>query len=450
MKISLETPEKLVGKLTMVVEEADYQPKVDAALKNYRKKANVPGFRPGQAPMGLIKRQVGAQVKMEELNKMIGEELYKYIGENKINMLGEPMPNEAQEPQDLEKDGDLTFIFDIAIAPELDAKLTSKDKIDYTEIEIDDELVNRQIEMFSQRHGEYKQQESYQDGNMMKGDLRQLDAEGNTLEGGLTLDSAMLMPKFIKVDEQKNLFNDAKVGDIITWNPRKAYPENDAEMASLLKVKKEEVGQYTCDFSFQVTEITRYAAADVNQKLFDAVYGEGTCKDESEFRAKIKEGLSQQLASDQDYGFLNNVREYLEKRNGEVAYPDLMKRIMRANAEDKSDEYIEKNYEPSLKALTWQLLKNQLVSDLEIKVEKEDLEAVAVEAARVQFAQYGMNSVPEEYLKDYASKMMEDKQAQQGIVDRAIDVKLIEKIKTVVKLNNKKMTLDEFNKQQEA
>ena len=243
MKISFENPDKINGLMTLTVEVDDYKEKVEKTLKDYRKKANVPGFRPGNVPMNIIKRQYGTAVKVDVVNKIIGEEMYKYLRENNVKMLGEPLPSEKQVPQDLEKEGDYEFIFDIAVAPEFTISLSNKDKVDYFDIQPDDKLIDQQVEMFASRNGHYDKAEVYdpEQRDMLKGDLRQLDDEGNTLEGGITVADAVLMPQYIKEEAQKALFDGAKLGDIITFNPKKAYPESDTEVAALLKLKKEEV-----------------------------------------------------------------------------------------------------------------------------------------------------------------------------------------------------------------
>ena len=446
MKISFENPDKVNGLLTLTVETADFQDRVEKTLKAYRKKASVPGFRPGMVPMGLIKKQYGEAVKAEEINKTIGEELYKYINDNKIKMLGEPMANEGQIPVDLATEAPYEFKFDIAVAPEFKVELSDNDTVDYYTIKVDDDLVNRQIDMFASRAGHYDKVEEYQANDMLKGDIRELDENGNTKEGGITVEGAVMMPEYIKVEDQKKLFENAKLGDIITFNPKKAYPENDVEVSSLLKITKEEAADVTADFSFQITEITRFVKAEINQELFDNVYGEGEIKDEETFRKKIAEGLSEQLANDGDYKFLVDVRKYLEDKVGTLTYPDaLLKRIMLNKNKDKGEEFVEKNYEQSIKELTWHLIREQLVEANDIKIDDNDLKETAMEAARAQFAQYGMTNVPEEYLENYANDMLKRKEFVDSLVDRSIDRKLTEALKKVVKLENKEATLDEFN-----
>ena len=448
MKISFENPDKINGLLTIVVEEEDYKNDVEKTLKDYRKKANVPGFRPGQAPMGMIKRQFGPSVKMEAVNKIIGQQIYKYVQDNKIQMLGEPLTSEKQAPVDIEKDGPYTFMFDIAVAPEMKVSLTGRDKVDYYKIVVDDKTIDQQVDMLASRSGSYEKAENYEGNDMLKGDLRELDENGNTKEGGITVESAVLMPSYIKVDDQKKLFDGAKLGDIITFNPRKAYPDNDTEVSQLLKIERDAVKDMESEFSYQITEIQRFKKHEVNEELFKQVFGEDTdVKDEAAFRAKIAEGLNEQLVNDSDFKFLLDVRAHCEKKVGKLEYPDaLLKRIMLANNKDKGEDFVEKNYEMSIKELTWHLIKEQLVSAQNIKIEDADIKETAKEAARAQFAQYGMTNIPEEYIENYANEILKKGDSTEALVDRAVDRKLAAALKGVVKLNEKELSVEDFNK----
>ena len=447
MKVSFENQDKVNGLMTIIVEESDYKEKVEKSLKDYRKQANIPGFRKGMAPMGLIKKQYGEYLKLDAINKVVGEELYKYIKDNKINMLGEPLPSAKQEAQDLEKEPPYTFYFDIAVAPELKVELTSKDKIPYYDIKVDDATVDKQVDIFASRTGQYVKAEEYQKNDMLKGDLRELDEKGNTKEGGITLEAAVMMPEFIKVEDQRKLFDNAKLGDVIVFNPRKAYPDNDSEIAALLKIKREEVAQHEGDFSYQITEISRFEKAEVNQALFDQIYGEGEVKTLEEFRTKIAEGIKEQTVTDCDYKFLLDVRSYLEGKVGKLTFPDeILKRVMLLNNKERGEEFVEKNYEASIQQLTWHLIKEQLVEANKVKIEDKDVREAAKETARIQFAQYGMIQVPEEYVDNYVTEMFKKKENVDAFVDRAIDLKLIEALKKVVTLETKEVTLDEFNK----
>jgi trigger factor len=444
MNITFEAPDKINGLMTITLESADYQPEVEKTLKDYRKRANIPGFRPGQAPMGMIKRQFGTSVKVDAVNKLLGEKLYEYVRENKIQMLGEPLPSEQQEALDFESDQPLTFKFDIAVAPEFEAKLSGKDKVPFYNITVDDKLIDQQVEMYQSRAGQYEKVEQFdaEQRDMLKGDLREVN-------GSIEVADAVLMPQYMKVDDQKKLFDGCKLGDVITWNPRKAYPESDVEVSSLLKIQKEEVKDHEGDFTFQITEISRFVKAEVNQALFDQTFGEGTVKSEKEFRQKIADQISQQFKADSDYKFLLDIREHMEKKVGKLEFPEaILKRVMIQNNKDRKDaqEYVEKNFELSIKELGWHLIKEQLVAAQGIKVEEDDLKQVAKEAARAQFAQYGMSNVPDEYLDNYAQEMLKKRENVDGLVDRAVDVKLTAALKGVVKLDEKDITLEDFQK----
>lgn len=446
MKVSFDCPDKINGLLTVTIEEDDFKNDVEKELKNYRKRANVPGFRPGMVPMGLIRRQYGNAVKMDVVNNKLSEEVNKYIQDNKINMLGMPLGSEKQTPVDLEKDAPYTFMFDIAVAPEFDIELSDKDAIDYYDITVDDKLVDQQVDGFASRFGAYQKAEEYKEGDVLKGDLRELDAEGNTKEGGVEVEGATVMPQYLKDDDQKKLFEGAKAGDIITFNPYKAYAGG-AEVATLLKVEREKKNDYQGDFSYQITEVQHFEKHAVDQELFDQVFGKDEVKDEKSFREKIAEGVKQQLATDEDFRFLQDLRKYAEEKVGQLTYPDaLLKRVLKENNKDKDDEFINKNYEASLKDLTWSLIKNKLAEKAEVKVNDDDVKNVAREIARAQFAQYGMQNVGEEYVNNYAEELLKQRDTVNQFAERAVDEKLVAAIKPVVKLNHKEISLEDFNK----
>lgn len=447
MNIKFESADKINGLMTISIEQADYQEAVDKKLKEYRKKAQVPGFRPGMVPMGLIKKQYGTAVKVDEINRILGEKLYEYVRENKIQMLGEPLPNEEkQQPQDLAGDGPFEFVFDIAVAPEFKAELTGKDKVTFYNIKVDDKLIDDQVQMYASQAGEFVEAQEWSGNDTLKGDIRQLDKKGNTLEGGITVEGGMIMPSYVKGEDEKKKFDGAKLGDIITFNPKKAYPDNDAEVAALLKTDKEAVKDLDSDFSFQITEIRHFQPAAVDAKLFEKVFGEGV-KDEADFRQRIADSLKGQLVLNSDFKFLRDVRAYVEKKVGDLQFPEaLLKRVMLNNNKDKGEEFVEKNFKASIDELKWHLIKEQLVAATGIKVEDADLKAVAKDAIRAQFAQYGMTNIPEDVLDNYAEEQLKKRENVESFVERAIDVKLTQALKGIVKLTEKEVTLDEFNK----
>ena len=447
MKVSFDAPDKINGLLTITIEEEDYKNDVEKELKNYRKRANVPGFRPGMVPMGLIRRQYGNAVKMDVVNKKLSDEVNKYISDNKINMLGMPLGSEKQEPVDLEKPAPYTFMFDIAVAPEFDIELSDKDKVDYYDITVDDKLVDQQVDNFASRFGKYNDNaESFSGNDILVGDLRELDAEGNAKEGGLTVEGAQVMPEYLKDEDEKKRFEGAKVGDIITFNPNKAYA-NSAEVAAILKIDKDDIKDHEGDFSYQITSIRHFEKHAIDQELFDQVFGKDTVKDEKAFREKVSEGLKEQFTFDQDFRFLQDLRKYCEEKVGQLTFPDaLLKRILKENNKDKDDEFINKNYEPSIKNLTWDLIRNKIAEKAGLKVDDNDVKNVAKEVARAQFAQYGMLNLGEEYVDNYANELLKQQDTVQQFAERALEEKITAAEKAVVTLNHKEISFDDFNK----
>ena len=448
MNVSLQNIDKVSALLTVKLEKADYQEKVDKSLKTFRQKAQIPGFRKGMVPMSLVKKMYGKSVVAEEVNKLLSEKVYDYIKSNNINMLGEPMPNEEkQQVIDFDTMEDFEFVFDIALAPEFKAEVSSSDKVDYYTIEVTDAMVDNQVKAYTQRNGKYEQVAAYEDNDMLKGLIAELDENGNTKEGGIQVEGAVLMPSYMKNAEQKAIFANAKVNDVLVFNPNTAYDGHAAEIASLLKIEKEAAAEVKSDFSFQVEEITRFVSGELNQEIFDQVFGEGVVKTEEEFRAKIKESIAEQLVADSDYKFLIDARKMLMEKVGKLEFPDaLLKRVMLLNNREKGEEFVAENYDKSIEELTWHLIKEQLVKDNEIKVEQEDVIKMAKEATKGQFAQYGMMTVPEDILENYAQEMLKKKENVDALVGRVVEAKLATALKAKVTLNNKTVPMEEFNK----
>lgn len=448
MNVSLQNIDKVSALLTVKLEKADYQEKVDKALKHFRQNAQMPGFRKGMVPMSLVKKMYGKSALAEEVNKLLSETVYKYIQDNKINILGEPLPNEDKQPEiDFDTMEEFEFLFDIALAPEFNAEVSADDKVDYYTIDVTDEMVDNQVKMYAQRNGKYDKVDAYEDNDMLKGLLAELDEEGNTKEGGIQVEGATMMPTYMKNDEQKAIFAGAKVNDVLVFNPNTAWDGNAAELASLLKIDKDAAPEMKSDFSFQVEEITRFVPGELTQEIFDQVFGEGVVKSEEEFRAKVKEVIAHQFVADSDYKFLLDARKMLMEKVGKLEFPDaLLKRIMRLNNQDKDEKFVEDNYDKSIEELTWHLIKEQLVKANDIKVEQEDVTNMAKEATRAQFAQYGMMNVPDDLLDNYAKEMLKKKETVEGLVNRVVETKLAAALKTQVSLENKNISAEEFNK----
>lgn len=447
MNIQFDKVGNVSAELTIRMEQADYEAKVNKSLKDFCQKAQMPGFRKGKVPMSLVKKMYGTQAKAEEVNKLLQDTLFNYIKENHVNMLGEPLGSEKQEPQDIEKQDDFIFIFDIALAPEFSVELSAADTVDYYDIQVDDEMITKQLDALRQQAGHPEDVEEYADRDILRGTLAELNEDGMPKEGGVVVETASLMPQYFKNEDQKKAFEGAKKNQIVSFSPNAAYEGNETELSALLKVEKDDVKNHLGNFSFEIHEISRFVPAELNEDFFEKVFGKDTVKNEEEARAKVKESIQNLQLNDSDYKFLLDVRAYLENKVGALEFPDeLLKKIMKANNKDKGDDFVENNYAKSIEELKWHLIKEQLVKAHEIKVEDKDVKASAVQAARYQFAQYGMNNIPDEYLENYAQEMLKNQEQVQGLVERCIDQKLTEVLKGVVTLNHKEISSQDFAK----
>ena len=442
MEFTLKNQSATSAILSVTILEADYSALVEKQLKNFRQKANVPGFRPGMVPMGLIKKQYGTAVKAEEINKLLQTKIFEYIRENKIDMLGEPLPIEEQQAGiNMAADKEFTFEFEIALAPKFEASLDSNDKLAYYRIQPTEEMIEGQVNAFAQRCGEYKQVESYENGDMLKGTLTE------SVEDGIVVREAVMMPSYMKTPEQQALFAGVKVNDVVTFNPFIAFAGNEAELASLLKVEKNEVAAHKGEFTFAVTEITRFVASEINQNVFDAAFGKDAVTNEADFRAKIAEQFETRFEVESDYKLLMDVRAYLMEKVGKLEFDEaILRRIMDMNKAEGAEAVSEEDFQKSLTELTWHLIKEQLARKFEVKIDDNDVLGVAKAATRDQFAQYGMANVPEELLENYAKEMLKQDKTREALVNRAVDVKLIQAIKGAVTLAEEKVSVDDFNK----
>jgi trigger factor len=435
--------------VTLRIEKVDYAEKVDKTLRDYRKKANIPGFRPGMVPAGLVKKMYGKAVLAEEINKLVSDNLYNYIRENNINILGEPLPNETEQQSiDFDNQEDFEFVFDLGIAPEFEVELTKKDKVKFYTIAVSDEMVENQVKSYTGRYGKYIQEEIVEEKDMLKGELLEL-ANGKVNESGIKVQDAALTASYMK-DEQKALFVGAKKGDVIAFNPAIAF-ENEAEISSLLKISKDEAKTITSDFQLKIESITRYHEASIDQELFDKVYGEGVVSSEEEFRAKIKENIQDSLVSDSEYKFGIDAQEMLVAKFDTLTFPDaFLKRWVLSSNENLTPETLEEDYSKMIADLKWHLIKDKLAKSNDIKVEATDVEEYAKKVAKAQFAQYGMIGMDDEIIANYAKDMMKKEDTLKNMIDKVAEEKVFTIVKEAVKLDNKEVSIEEFNKMFEA
>lgn len=446
MNVSQENTSKVSALIKIDIVKADYEEKVEKALRTYRQKANIPGFRKGMAPMGMIKKMVGKSILLEEINKLVSESLYNYIKDNKMNILGEPLPSESQAEIDFDKQEDFTFLFDVALAPEIDITLSDKDKIDYYHIDIDDDMVAKQKEALCSRFGVQQPVEEASEKDIVKGRFVELDENNAPKEGGISVES-LLTPAYLKDEAEKNKFVGKKVGDKVVFNPSVACGGNDTEIAAMLHIGKDKSADVKSNFEVEITSILGFKPAEVGQELYDNAFGKDTVKSEEEFTAKIREMLASQLQPESDYKFALDARTALEAKVGEVELPDnLLKRWLVVTGENRTAESVEEEYPKMVPDLKWQLIKEEIVKKYEIKVDDADMLEMAKKATRAQFAQYGMANVPDDLLEKYASDMLKDKKIVSNIAERATEEKIIETIKSHVSLNEKNVSVEDFYK----
>ena len=362
--------------------------------------------------MGMIRKQYGMSVQMDEINKLVSQELQKYLNEADFKILGEPLPSEKQETIDFDTQEAFDFLFDVGIQPEFDLKISDKDSVVSYEIKVEDDAVENQIKQFTSQFAEATNPETAEARDMVRGDIAQIDTDGNIVEGGIEKEGAVLMPERIADEAVKAQFVGAKVGDNVVFNPLKAM-ENETEVSSFLGVDKEAV--VDGDYKMTVTEITRYIDAELNEDLFKKVYPNEEIATEEDFKKRVEEDIKKGYAQESDVRFEWEARDFIADKLKDVQFPEaFLKRWIIAANQDREDfdmEKLEADFDSVLNDVRWQLATSKIAQDAELKVEAEDPMNAAKKMAAQQFAMYGMGNLPEEYYEDYAKKMLEDQKS---------------------------------------
>lgn len=448
MNVSLTNVDSVNGILEVKIAKEDYQGKVDAAIKEYRKKAQIPGFRQGNAPLAMVKKMVGKSILVDEINKMASEAVYNYITENNVSVLGEPLPNqEKQKEINFDTDEEFDFFFDLAWSPEINLPLTNEDHLTYYKIEVEQKFVDEQIESIRNNYGAYKTlDEDAKITDMIKGRIVEVE-NGQAKVDGIEVKAAVLMPSYMKDEEEQNKFVGCKVGDVVTFNPGKAYDGNVSELASLLQISKEEVETLPAEFNFEVASISRYEKAELNQELFDKAFGKGNVTNEAEFMDKVKAMIQKELDVNSDYKFVLDASEFLMNKVGQLEFPTaFLKRWLLVANEKSTPEQLELEYPKIEEDLKFHLIKGKIAKDSAIQVASEDIQKAAIEAARAQFAQYGMNTLPDDMLANYAETLLKESKTANSIYEKALETKVIGKVKDLITIDEVAISLDEFKK----
>lgn len=447
MNVSHQNTDNLNAVISIEITKADYEEKVNKSLRAYGQKATIPGFRKGKVPFSVLVKMFGKSVQAEEINRLVAESLYNYIRDNKLNVLGEPMTAEDQTV-DFETQEDFTFRFDIALAPELNVQLDKNVHVPYYTIAVDEDMVKRQSDSFANRYGKQVSVEASTDEkDLIKGSMVEVTKKGTKKPNGIVVESTIVSPAYFKNDEEKAKFAGVKVGDKVIFNPSASCNAMPAEMASMLNMDKEAAAEVTSDFAMTVTEITHLQPAEVNQELFDSVFGKDNVKSEAEYYDHIRDFIAQQLKPDSEYKFSVDARGVIEKNVGEFDLPEaFLKRWMLATNKEQKAETIDDDFAKMLPDLKWHLIKEEIAKKSEIKVDDNDLLSLAKQMAAAQFAQYGMTGMPDEVLEKYAGEMVASKDSRRQLIDRATEAKIQAAIKDAVALDEKTVSLDEFQK----
>ncbi|MFO7754671.1 MAG: trigger factor [Bacteroidales bacterium] len=445
MNITKENTGELNAVLKVVVVKDDYQEKVDEVLKDHKKKANLKGFRPGKVPFALIKKMYGTSVQLEEINKIVSEGVSNYITEEKLDILGDPLPvADENDNIDLETQDDFVFSFEVGLAPDFEVKLSGKNKVPYYEIKIDKKLRNDFLDSYRRRFGKYEEADIVAEDDMVRGDIVKLSDEGEAIEETRKHDSALSV-KVIKDEDVKKAFIGSKAGDTVDFDIRKSFP-NEHEIAGLLQTEHENVADVKGMYRFHIKTVSRFALAEVNQELFDQVYGEGTVSTKEEFMSRLDDEIKDNLAKESEYKLSLDARNMvIEKTDFDLPEEFLKKWLVRTN-KDITEEQVEKDFDSFLRDLRWQLIRNKIAKENEIKVEEQDLINEAKEFTRMQFQQYGIFNAEDSQLEQYAREILKKEEDYRRIADKVIDDKVISSIKEQVKIDTKKVSTDEFNK----
>jgi trigger factor len=447
MKSTLNKIDEVNGTILIELEKADYQDKVDKSLNQFRQRAEIPGFRQGKVPKSVIQKLYGKSVLIDEINKIVTEEVSNFVRDNKLKILGEPLNDQSEDRQvDLDKDENYKFYFNIGLTPEFDLKLGKEIEHTYYSVDLEEDLLNKQIDAYKQNYGSYlKVEEESVETDLIKGTLTEVE-NGEDKENGKVIENAILMPSYIKDEASKAKFIGSKVGDNIIFNPKTAYNNNEAEVASLLQSTKEEIKDVNSDFRFEINEVTRYKEAELNQELFDRVLGEGGATTEEEFRTKVKEQLEKQFKPNADHLFIHEMRDIIVEQMKDVKFPDeFLKRWLLESSENRTEEQVEEDYPKILEDLKFHIAKQKIIEENEIKIEFKDIEELATEVARAQFAQYGMTNLPADVLQNYAKSMLEKEETVQNLFEKATEDKVIDWLKENITVIEKIVSSKEFN-----
>lgn len=446
MNISRTNIDELNAVIRLSIEKNDYEATVNETLKEYRKKANMPGFRKGMVPAGLIKKMYGKAVLAEEINKILSRELNRYISEENLQILGEPLPNTTEQKAiDFDHDETFEFVFDLGLAPAIDIDFKKLGKLPLYEIIVDEEMINNQVEAFQNRFGSYADCEVSGEKDNLIGSLRQLDDKGAILEGGIFVENAQVSIQMVKAKKAKNVLLGKKTGDILVFNPKTSF-DNDHYLKQLLKIDDAQAAELTSDFQLVVDKVNTFVPAELNEEMFSKSLGGATdVTTVEQFREKIAEDLRNNLKYSSEYRFLIDTKERLTSFVGMKLPEEFLKRWLVYSNENITREQVDEEFDHFVKDLEWTLVKNRLARENNIKVGEADVIALAKETALMQFRQYGMFNVPDEYLDNYAKSILKNEEERHRLIEKKSEGLVLEHIRANAELELKSVSQKEFD-----
>ena len=446
MRITQSKTKDLMAVLTVEVVEKDYRENVDKILKDYRKTAEMPGFRKGKTPMSIINKKYKTAVTIEEVNKILQDEMYKHITDNKVKVLGSPMPKKSEKTIDWEKQNDFSFEFEIGLAPDFDVKISKKDKLTYYNIKADEKLLDKYCNDIAKRNGTMGNMEISEEGDLVFCNIEQVDVAGNIMENGIKNEATVSMD-FIADKKIKKQFIGVKSGDALKINVMKAFT-NHSDLGAMLNVSHDAIHNISSeDFQFTVKNINRLTPAKLDKELFDKVYGEGNVKTNKAFRTKIKEEAEMSFVVESDRMLKNDVITYLLEKNKFDIPDDFLKRwLVQTSEKPIKIEQFESEYDMYSKSLKWQLIENKINKNFEIKIEQEEIVAHAKTLISRQMIQYGQSVLDDEKLAEITDSILKKEEERKKIIDQIYDQKSLVVYKANFKLTDKDISYDDFIK----
>ena len=445
MKITQNNINDLQAELKVVITPEDYQEKVDKELKNYRKNAEIPGFRKGKVPMSVINKKYRIPVLVDQVNKLLQEDLYKYISSEKVKVLGSPMPKDSQQV-DWENTSTFTFEFEIGLSPDLDVKITKKDKVKYYQIQADNKLVDNYANDIAKRYGAMSKPEISEEGDLVFCEIVQIDVDGNVMENGVRNEATVSMD-FISDKKIKKQFIGVTEGDSFTVNVMKAF-SNHTDLSSMLNITHDQLHDLSSeDFQFTVKNVSRIKPSEMNLELFEKVYGKDSVKTEKEFKERIKDEAERSFVPESDRMLKNDVVTYLIDKIKFDMPDEFLKRWLVHTSEKKVTlEQIESEYDMYSKSLRWQLIENNILENYNVKVSTEEVENHTKSLITMQMQQYGQPVPQEDKMNEIVASILKKEDERKKIYDQLYDVKSLEVYKENFKLTEKAISYDDFVK----